>query len=65
MTDLNRHCFLPILIKMTEDDLQCVLESIERLKEAGAMEADELAHIERSTREWIEFFQEKLKKGRG
>jgi hypothetical protein len=29
------------------------------------MEADELANIERITRQWIEFFKERLKKARG
>ncbi|MDB5921265.1 MAG: hypothetical protein JWN13_201 [Betaproteobacteria bacterium] len=65
MTDFNRDCLLPIVIKMTEDDLQCLLESIARLRESGAMEADELANIERITRQWIEFFKERLKKARG
>ena len=49
VTDLYRNCLLPVVIQMTEDDLQRVLESIARLKRSGAMEADELAHIERVT----------------
>jgi hypothetical protein len=65
VTDFNRDCLLPIVIKMTEDDLQCVLESIGRLRESGAMEANELADIERITRQWIQFFQDRLKKARG
>jgi chemotaxis regulatin CheY-phosphate phosphatase CheZ len=62
VTDFYRNCLLPVVIQMTEDDLQRVLESIERLKRSGAMEADELAHIERVTEQWIEFFRNSLNK---
>ncbi|HEY0336539.1 MAG TPA: hypothetical protein VGC70_04300, partial [Burkholderiales bacterium] len=65
VTDLYRNCLLPLVIQMTEDDLQRVLESIGKLKRSGAMEADELAHIERVTEQWIEFFRNSLNKAPG
>jgi hypothetical protein len=43
---------------------ELVLEFIERMKNAGELESDELLHIERIARKWVTIAQENQRKGR-
>ncbi|QTD47201.1 hypothetical protein [Ottowia testudinis] len=50
-------------IQLAKDDPQLVKEVIARLREAGDIEADDLAYLDRIADRWIRIAQENLVRG--
>jgi len=51
-------------IEQAKDDPDLVVELIQKLRESGEIEPDDLKHIEEIARKWIKINQANLKKKR-
>lgn len=64
MIDRYRRNISAIVRQLAKDDPDLVIEFIEQLKASSEIEPDDLQHIERIARKWMQINQENLKKAR-
>lgn len=64
MIDLYRRKIVAVVTQMAKDDPELVMEFIQKLRQSGEIESDDLKRIEEIARKWIKINQENLKKSR-
>lgn len=64
MIDLYRRKVVAAAVQLAKDDPELVMELIQKLRESGEIEADDLKRIEDIARKWIKINQQNLKKAR-
>lgn len=62
MIDLYRKKVVATVIQLAKDDPELVMELIQKLRETGEIESDDLKYIEEIARKWIRINQENLTK---
>ena len=58
MVKRYRENFAAMIYRMAQEDPELILEFIEKLRTAGEIDADDLAHIEKIANKWIAIAQE-------
>ena len=53
MVKRYRENFAAMIYRMAQEDPELILEFIEKLRTAGKIDADDLAHIEKIANKWI------------
>lgn len=64
MIDLYRRKVVATVVQLAKDDPELVMELIQKLRETGEIESDDLKRIEEIARKWIKINQANLKKRR-
>lgn len=64
MVEHYRRRLVALAHQLAREDPELVLEMIEKMKQSGEIERDELAHIERIARKWVAIAQENRRKAR-
>jgi hypothetical protein len=64
MVDRYRKKIVAMVIQLAKDDPKFVKEMIQKLKQSGEIEADDLRYLERIADKWIKIAEENLQKAR-
>lgn len=64
MVDRYRKKIAAMVIQLAKDDPKFVKEMIQKLKQSGEIEADDLRYLERIADKWIRIAEENLLKAR-
>lgn len=62
MVDLYRRKIASMVIQLAKEDPHLVLDVIEKLKESGEIEDDDLVYLRKIARKWIKIAKENRKK---
>ena len=64
MIDLYRRRIVSAVSQLAVDDPELVMEFIKKLRRSGEIASDDLIHIERIAKKWMQINLENRKKGR-
>ena len=64
MVDRYRRKIAAMVIQLAKDDPKFVKEMIQKLKQSGEIEVDDLGYLERIASRWVEITEKNLQKAR-